>query len=86
MYQLTESGVKRLDDNAWIPNNPDNLDWQEYQLWLQEEGNEPLPAPVEVSEAAIANGHARQERLRQEEAAALEERVATLEQQLKTGN
>jgi hypothetical protein len=36
-------GVWRLSDNAFIPFDPDNTDYQAYLKWL-EEGNEPLPA------------------------------------------
>ena len=45
MYQLTQSPntVKRLSDNAFIPFDPANTDYQEYLKWLAE-GNEPLPA------------------------------------------
>ena len=34
--------IKRLPDNAFIPNDPENTDWQAYQLWI-EQGNTPLP-------------------------------------------
>jgi hypothetical protein len=50
MYKLIKSAftgeihsVQRLSDNAFIPFNPDNTDYQAYLKWL-EEGNEPLPA------------------------------------------
>jgi hypothetical protein len=44
MYQLIEGEiVKRLTDNAFIPFDPANTDYQAYLRWL-EVGNEPLPA------------------------------------------
>ena len=45
MYQLgkTVDVVKRLSDNAWIPFDEANTDYQEYLKWVAE-GNEPLPA------------------------------------------
>jgi hypothetical protein len=39
----TPSIVQRLADNAFIPFDPANTDYQAYLKWL-EEGNEPLPA------------------------------------------
>jgi hypothetical protein len=39
-------GVYRLLDNAFIPFDAANTDYQEYLKWL-EEGNEPLPAETE---------------------------------------
>ena len=36
-------GVKRTTDNAYIPFDPDNADYQAYLKWLAE-GNTPLPA------------------------------------------
>ena len=43
IYQLTSGDtIFRLSDNAWIPPDPGNRDYQEYLEWL-EEGNEPLP-------------------------------------------
>ena len=35
--------VIRTADGAWIPNDPANMDWVEYQNWLEIEGNEPDP-------------------------------------------
>ena len=34
--------ILRLPDNAYIPNDPENSDWQQYQVWLLD-GNQPLP-------------------------------------------
>jgi hypothetical protein len=49
MYKLIEEtnpvwkAIKRLEDGAVIPMNPDNTDYQAYLAWL-ELGNFPLPA------------------------------------------
>jgi hypothetical protein len=50
MYKLLPSTmmgestcVKRIADNACIPFDPDNTDYQAYLAWLAE-GNTPLPA------------------------------------------
>jgi hypothetical protein len=34
--------ILKLPDYAYIPNDPENTDWQTYQVWLAQ-GNNPLP-------------------------------------------
>ena len=50
MYKLYKNkvtqelgSIQRLSDNAFIPFDPVNTDYQEYMKWVAE-GNEPLPA------------------------------------------
>lgn len=38
-----EGIILRVEDNAWVPFDELNKDYQEYLKWL-EEGNTPLPA------------------------------------------
>lgn len=33
-YQMTVCGVLRTEDSAFIPADPTNRDWLEYQEWL----------------------------------------------------
>lgn len=47
MYKLIKNfnnaqSVQRLSDNAFIPFDPANTDYQEFLRWCSE-GNEPLP-------------------------------------------
>jgi hypothetical protein len=42
-YQLTATdGIIRTEDGAWIPADPANRDWVEYEKWLAA-GGEPDP-------------------------------------------
>lgn len=47
MYKLTNTtSIIRLTDNAVIPSDDRNIDYQEYLLWLSK-GNTPLPKDPE---------------------------------------
>lgn len=53
-YKLTQSSfIIRTTDGAFIPADPANTDWQQYQQWLSEgnipEPADPIPAPVITS-------------------------------------
>ena len=45
MYKLSNDTncILKVNGNIWIPQDPDNTDYQKYLEWLAE-GNEPLPA------------------------------------------
>lgn len=51
MYQIVNdpfthqmTSIKRLEDGAFIPLDPRNIDYQAYLEWIGQEGNQPLPA------------------------------------------
>jgi hypothetical protein len=51
MYKIIDqNAVLRLLDNANIPFDPDNTDYQAYLKWLAE-GNTPLPADEQGASA-----------------------------------
>lgn len=54
-YKLTRYGlIHRLSDDAFIPINELNIDYQEYLKWLAK-GNEPLPVdPIITPEPLTA--------------------------------
>jgi hypothetical protein len=42
-YGKPATCIKRIADNAFIPFDPANTDYQQYLAWLAE-GNQPIPA------------------------------------------
>ncbi|MGN4047539.1 hypothetical protein [Pseudomonas sp. SM4] len=53
-YQLTACGVLRMEDSAFIPQDPTNRDWTEYQAWLSS-GGQVLPLDEAPEAAAGSN-------------------------------
>ena len=49
-----QNAIQRLSDNAHIPFDPDNTDYQEYLKWVAE-GNEPLPHDAPILEQTSEN-------------------------------
>jgi hypothetical protein len=43
--QVSDQMIQRDEDGAFIPFDPDNMDYQDYLAWL-DEGNEPNPLPA----------------------------------------
>jgi hypothetical protein len=47
--EVSDQTILRTADNAYIPTDPANKDYQEYLEWL-EKGNEPDPPPPGISQ------------------------------------
>lgn len=53
-FKLTTKGfIRRLSDGAWIPPDPDNLDYQKYLKFVADGGTpepaDPDPVPVQLT-------------------------------------
>lgn len=46
-YKLTNTTSILRNDGAFIPADPTNVDYQQYEVWVKE-GNQPLPADAPV--------------------------------------
>jgi hypothetical protein len=51
--EIATKAIIRLSDNACIPQNNENSDWQQYELWLAQ-GNKPLAPGQPTPEQLIA--------------------------------
>ena len=52
LHPFNEQAIIRIADNAFIPFDPANTDYQEYLKWL-EAGNTPLPSDSVADEAQL---------------------------------
>jgi hypothetical protein len=53
-YQLTTCGVLRTEDSSFIPQDPTNRDWLDYQAWLLS-GGQVLPLSETLEKTASDN-------------------------------
>ena len=53
MYRLTNNtSIIRIEDNAFIPNDPANTDYAQYLIWAETntpDPADPIPEPVELT-------------------------------------
>jgi hypothetical protein len=79
-YQATQLGAFRVADSAWIPNDPANRDWQEFQQWVADGGvadpylipgiPQPPEFPNEISDRQFFQALAQAGEITQDEALA----------------
>lgn len=82
-YKLTNTTSILRNDGAFIPADPTNVDYQQYEVWVKE-GNTPLPADVPpVYIAPISPRQIRQALTRAGLRAAVAAAVAAGDQDLK---